>query len=534
MAAESEQKRLVAATNAQATYIDNLTKLMRQQAKGKHENIVHFGETSDDSVFQALLKDADESYATTNKLLQECNMDELPIGITNSTHRRKTNVTAMELAFLDEVAAFLDLDNLPTVPVGTPCTSTEDGENQLVLAVKPLKFQSCDSSSDEVEPESIKNSSSDNETASSTATKKIATCTQLGPDNRRKRYRERVKNEREELKEIERQLTMQIQELVNSRERQRAIARPELALSKSFWRGMAAQQQELRMQSETEQMRLVAFIQSQAAYINNLNYVLRAQPGSHITGLVKSSVQPLDNLKWLRLKSSDTALYELYLKEVSESYAQVDRVFEECGMDSMIAGSVSSLRRINSDGSVEYTQYVYKLLQPFCFEDTCNNMWESSKLFHRGIDREVYQDISDSGNTIAFKFRLKRSLEAGSSVSILKRVLARRFYDNGRVVITWKIFSEGEGVFSGMDVDETAWVSIRPCSDEATSGALMEICSRQVPSSFITDNPNDTAVKEFKKMMERAVKEDERESIRILKKLLLEDTLVGIEIEHTT
>ncbi|KAF1785565.1 hypothetical protein GQ600_17163 [Phytophthora cactorum] len=44
---------------------------------------------------------------------------------------------------------------------------------------------------------------------------------------------------------------------------------------------------------------------------------------------------------------------------------------------------------------------------------------------------------------------------------------------------------EGEGIFSGMDSDETGWVSVRPYSDEVKCGTLIEACSRQdlVPSS---------------------------------------------------
>ncbi|KAF1785965.1 hypothetical protein GQ600_14480 [Phytophthora cactorum] len=47
---------------------------------------------------------------------------------------------------------------------------------------------------------------------------------------------------------------------------------------------------------------------------------------------------------------------------------------------------------------------------------------------------------------------------------------------------------EGEGIFSGMDSDETGWVSVRPYSDEVKCGTLIEACSRQDLVPFVTAN----------------------------------------------
>ncbi|KAF1785959.1 hypothetical protein GQ600_14473 [Phytophthora cactorum] len=70
LAAEAEQKRLVAATNVQATYIDNLTKLLERRASTSLQESWAPGirdskrlrvETSDDAVFTALLKEVDDT-----------------------------------------------------------------------------------------------------------------------------------------------------------------------------------------------------------------------------------------------------------------------------------------------------------------------------------------------------------------------------------------------------------------------------------------------------------------------------------------
>ncbi|ETL34815.1 hypothetical protein L916_13006 [Phytophthora nicotianae] len=158
-------------------------------------------------------------------------------------------------------------------------------------------------------------------------------------------------------------------------------------------------------------------------------------------------------------------------------------------------------------------------------------MWEVSKLPHRQIDREVYEDLSDAGNTVAFKFRVKKTLADGSTVSVLKRVLSRRFRDNNQVVIIWKIFSEGEGIFSGMDVNETTWGRMRPYLEGSSCGVLVESCTRQTPGPYITENADDWAGRTFRAIMQEAVVEDTQEFVRALGELLRNDASPSIEFE---
>lgn len=147
----------------------------------------------------------------------------------------------------------------------------------------------------------------------------------------------------------------------------------------------------------------------------------------------------------------------------------------------MPVGAVSSIRRKNLDGDMYYAQYVNKFVYEFDFEGTCNAMWKVWSLPHRQLDREVYEDLSEAGNTVAFKFRVIKTLANGSTISVRKRALSKRFRDRNQVVIVWKIFSEGEGLFSGMDASETIWVRIRPFFDGVNTKMLKEACSRQPP-----------------------------------------------------
>ncbi|KAJ8537352.1 hypothetical protein ON010_g13245 [Phytophthora cinnamomi] len=274
--------------------------------------------------------------------------------------------------------------------------------------------------------------------------------------------------------------------------------------------------------TEKDKARLLTILNSQATYLESLGLTLRecpSWPASVIAGTSSEQCDRLDDRRWLRLKSSDAAVYDIFLQDVKDSYTRIDRVFEECEVGSLAIGSASSLRLHHPNGGVKYTQYVTKWLQPFSFEDGCTKLWTLCGLPHRQIDRQEYKDSSDPENTIVLKFRMRKTLNCGSTVSILKRIVVRRIVESERVVIVTKIFSEGEGIFSGMDIDETWWVSIRPYADGLTKGALLEACTRRVPVEYIIANSEDFAVKAFQAMSEEAIIEDERECVRLLEKL---------------
>ncbi|KAK1929545.1 Leishmanolysin-like peptidase [Phytophthora citrophthora] len=389
----------------------------------------------------------------------------------NAAGRNIGSVMATDFDFLDEVAAFLDPDTLP------PVTTPRGDDNVGALSESTIA-------------------------ASYTGQKKTK-LHEEPTDNRRKRYRDRIKNERQELKRMERELTQRLQGIIDFRQGANTCARTDLSTSNSFWQDLAIQQKQHLISSEEEQKRLVAA----TIFATYDVFYLKILPS--IPVLRSNTVQPLNNLKWLRLKSSDASLYEEYLKEVNDSYARVDQVLADCEMDAMSIGGTSSLRRLSAGGGVEYIQYVHKILQPVSFKNPCRNMWKAAKLPHRQIDREVNEDVSDLGNTVAYRFRLKKTLATGSTLSILRRDLSRQFIENERTVIV------------GLDTDETTWVSIRPYSDGLKSCALMEICSQQIPAPFRSTNTHDSTVKAFKEMTQQAVHEDERESIRFLEKMLL-------------
>ncbi|KAF1785881.1 hypothetical protein GQ600_15008 [Phytophthora cactorum] len=137
-------------------------------------------------------------------------------------------------------------------------------------------------------------------------------------------------------------------------------------------------------------------------------------------------------------------------------------------------------------------------------------MRKTPKLPHRHVDREVYEDVGDSGNTIGFKFRLT----TGLTVSVLKRVLSWRFVIKIERYFIWRIFSEGKGIFSG--------VSVRPYSDEIKGGTLIEACSRQILVPSITANAKRfDGSRHSRGPCRMQSQEDERELIKALESTIL-------------
>ncbi|KAL3670945.1 hypothetical protein V7S43_004130 [Phytophthora oleae] len=355
-------------------------------------------------------------------------------------------------------------------------------------------------------------------------------------DTRRQKYRQRVKNERDELRTAADELSAQVHDLISARKGSNTTARTDLVLSKTFWRQVAIRQREQRLLVEAERKRLSAIVNAQSEYIESLGV---RQPSAltlgNFTPRDRSAAighDQIDDVKWLRLKSSVCSLYTTYLQKVEKCYSQVDQVFRDIEMASLPVGSPDSSYKYKPNGDVEYFQHRNRLLQPFDFKDSSRVMWELVPMPHRQIDREVYHDVSDPENTVGLQFRLQKSSASGETMSIMKHLVCRRFIESDRVLIVWKIFSEGEGDFSGMDVDETGLASIRLVNDGSEYKTLMEFHSRQVPVPYLTANASNPVVKNFLDMMQDAVALDGGETAKLLEERLLEYSLAtsGLEL----
>ncbi|CAI5739092.1 unnamed protein product [Hyaloperonospora brassicae] len=356
---------------------------------------------------------------------------------------------------------------------------------------------------------------------------------------RKRVYHQKVKDERNRLRQTVDDLSRQLSQLQAGKQSSAASLTDTLGLA--LGRRVARDEREKLRQAEAEQKRLLAEAKAKANCIEAMcqQLVLDAPKRAGAKGS-SSSAAALAGPAALTVATArsclrvphtrtspefDYMMFRGHLRRVHESYACVDEIFD---FDFMTEGIVSSVKRREPDGEIEYFEHRSNFTQPFCYHRTGQVMWELAKLHHRQDDREDFGEIADPENTLVVRFRLLHTLTCGSTVSVLQRQVGCRFVEKNRTIIVWKTHSEGEEVFRGMHADETGWVCLIPGSDEDTTNVMM--CVRQVPMKLILSSTGDARVEEFHDLLQNAVSEDISEVTSELDKLLLEDTLAGIDI----
>ncbi|KAF4027992.1 hypothetical protein GN244_ATG20353 [Phytophthora infestans] len=142
---------------------------------------------------------------------------------------------------------------------------------------------------------------------------------------------------------------------------------------------------------------------------------------------------------------------------------------------------------------------------------------ESFNFQHHQRDRKDYDGVEDSDSTVALKYRVIRTLASGTTVSVVQRLVGRRFIEQNRVVGIWKTYTEGEGAFRGMHSTQTGWSCLRPMPDG--SGTVGEVCVRQNPVLF---NASPSAAREFYRFLQASLDEDKHETLTVIHKSLPE------------
>ncbi|ETP27997.1 hypothetical protein F442_22721 [Phytophthora nicotianae P10297] len=333
----------------------------------------------------------------------------------------------------------------------------------------------------------------------------------------RQRQRQRRKDIRDSLQREEQELTLQLQTLKQAIVSNAGTDRASVQLANYYWRESAAKQQEERLAAEAEQKRLTAATKVQATYIDRMIKLLQRKTAK------EQWVPGIRDCKRFQIEMSDDAVFTTLLKEVDDNYKCVDELLRGCRVDSLPLGNTNSVHRNQANGEIEYLLHVHKGMQPFNYECTCNSAWVAAGHLHRQLDREVYQGALGMENTIAVKFRLERTLTTGVKVSMKQWLVNRRYFEEGRVINTWKIYSEDEGILRGMHSDETGWIVLRPTLDGF--GTWTDAIVRQAPVLFGTIVAGDWIGDELRQMLQDKVVEDGRALIGTVENLLLEDTL---------
>ncbi|CAI5725421.1 unnamed protein product [Peronospora destructor] len=338
---------------------------------------------------------------------------------------------------------------------------------------------------------------------------------------RKRIYHLKVKDERNRLRRRVDELSRQLEELKQGKP---TSLSDNLIVFHSVWKDFAIDEREKLLQSEAEQLQLLAAVEAKAFCIEEVREQLARNKKTETLAITNpTQPDPRTNPPF------DYTMFRGHLRRAHESYAIVDEIFD---FNSIPEGLHISVKRREMDGEIEYFEHRNKFTLPFRYKHTERTFWKLAKLHHRQQDRVDFGEVADPNDTIVVRFRLVQTLTCGATVSVLQRHVGCRFVEDNRTVHVWKTHSEGEGLFRGMHSDETGWVCFQSSLDEET--IEVTICVRQAPIKLIISNANDERSEEFHEILQRSVNDDMAEITSELDRLLLEESLAGIEIVPST
>ncbi|KAG7384945.1 hypothetical protein PHYPSEUDO_002091 [Phytophthora pseudosyringae] len=336
---------------------------------------------------------------------------------------------------------------------------------------------------------------------------------------RQRRYRQRLRDGRDELQQQVDELSKELLRLSKQAANKKAVGSSTEALATTKWVAEAVRQLEQRSHSEAEHKRLIAAVNHQAAYINQLRQVLGGQQSDNAVPGAGSGSAASFNYTTPTLHAMTNALYTTYLQQLEGCYARVDNVLDVCGMTSLPEMCVNSTHNRKADGQVAYFEHLNKLTLPYSFKQTCQALWTA---IYEVQEPALEGDKLAPDDDVFVKSRVLRSTNVGA---LPQRFIARFYKEENRLVLVWKMSAEGEGGFKGLHAEETAWMCVRP----APSGVILEVCVQQVPMRYNVAHGQSPAIDRFHKLLRESLEADKLDLCGYLERLLLDNVLAGIE-----
>ncbi|KAI9909389.1 hypothetical protein PsorP6_015009 [Peronosclerospora sorghi] len=326
---------------------------------------------------------------------------------------------------------------------------------------------------------------------------------------RQRRYRQRLRDSRDELQR-------QIDELTNELEqlgKRDLFESANTLLATSHWISQVTTERTKRTQSEAEHKRLLVAVNQQAVYIQRLCFVLKKRfngvandckhgGGGRVAG---SRSTPKPSL-------TPSVFYSMDLNQLEGCYAQVDAVRSSCGIMLMPETTINTTHRQDALGERTYFQHLSKMSIPYSFLQTVAALKtavnEGSK-----TDAHVERVMKD------------RVLTSPFGGVVAQQFIARTYMEENRCVLVWKLLSRGKGAFSGLEAEETAWFVLRP----TPTGVVIEVCARQVPTVRHSAQTLNVATEKFHNLLRDTLEKDRMQMAKRLEGLLLADILNGID-----
>ncbi|KAL4150604.1 hypothetical protein PRNP1_010006 [Phytophthora ramorum] len=253
----------------------------------------------------------------------------------------------------------------------------------------------------------------------------------------------------------------------------------------STWKVLAQRQLAARLSSEAQQRQLYESIHVQGALMEETYHLI-----------CKNETAVRYQPSRVRLEPSDLEIFAAYIHDLDEVYAQTDGALQSRGLSAEENWNVPS-KIWDEDLDTGTLKFRGKITMPFDFQELCKCQWQAAHLFHRQESREPFDDVEDPDNTLALKFRVTTRLGSGQVGTALQRIVIRRYEEDARMVLVWRLFTEGEGLFTGMHSDETGWGVATPAQDTARAGTVIRTCVRNVPMHFSNMSTQEPIVKQF-------------------------------------
>ncbi|KAG2998999.1 hypothetical protein PC121_g19108 [Phytophthora cactorum] len=276
---------------------------------------------------------------------------------------------------------------------------------------------------------------------------------------RRRAYRERRRTERDNLQQEIKRLTEELQKTEGE-------AKQTSIMFSSSWKMIAQHQLAARKGAEI-----------------------------HQTQLYRATT--FSQHKKIRFGTTGTEIFAAYIKELDAVYAQTDKTLQPWRLESTDANWDAPSETWDEDPHTGYFQFRGKITMPFDFRDICRSRWQIVHLLHLQDCREIYDAVDSPENTVALKVRRTTCLTSGGIASVLRRLVIRRYEADGRMVLVWRVFTEGEGFFTGMHADETGWGVTTAVEGSSKTGTVLRTCVHNAPMNFSNVTARNHVVKQF-------------------------------------
>ncbi|TDH66135.1 hypothetical protein CCR75_001700 [Bremia lactucae] len=421
--------------------------------------------------------------------------------------------------FLDDIVGFLHNDDdlnasggdmLPSLDKEDSVLSTSDAQIPLQLSNVPPSFDLLFRSHHQISDSDYTSHDTESNASSSNKREKSAKENRTRDAKRRIFYRQKRKAEKEDLYQEYKSLSTQLTALRVQKELDKVKRGCGLA-SAVVWKALASRHLHARLLAETQQRRLKEAVARRSAVIRDLNDIIQKKlkidqfEGSEMVSSMPS-----------RLEAPDWIFYETLINELDQVYAQTDYIFHESA-----TLALSTLNGGYRCGALprksKYHELVGTMTLPFPLERV--------RYIIRGVEimesRPGYEKLWFPGipnNTIVARCQFQAETGNGSFV---QHLLTRHFDETERKVMVWRKFTEGDGAYAGMHIDETGWNVIRRSPDG--KGTVIESISRSIPMPFSSVVNLEGVLKEFADTIIDIGKEECQKCVRKLDILLRND-----------